>query len=67
MISESVAPNDLFSLRHIRDARLSPDGRFVAYAVSRTVETQNAEYCELWIRGASRWEMCGHLRVAMFS
>jgi dipeptidyl aminopeptidase/acylaminoacyl peptidase len=50
VISESVAPNDLFSLRFIRDARLSPDGEFVAYGVSRTVEAQNVEYCELWIR-----------------
>jgi dipeptidyl aminopeptidase/acylaminoacyl peptidase len=48
--SGQINPNDLLNLRFIRDARLSPDGKKVAYAISRTVEHDNAEYCEVWIR-----------------
>ena len=45
-----VGPNDLLRLRFVRDGRLSPDGNLAAYAISRTVESEQAEYCGLWIR-----------------
>lgn len=50
----AIAPNELFQLRFVRDARLSPDGSSVAFAVSRTVEKEGAEYCELEIRSLAR-------------
>lgn len=49
-----LGPTDLFDLCYLRDARLSPDGRSVAYAVSRT---DKAEHFEIWIadcHGGSR-------------
>jgi dipeptidyl aminopeptidase/acylaminoacyl peptidase len=42
-----LLPDDLFALKYIRDARISPDGRFVAYAVSSTVE--EIEHFEVFI------------------
>src|ERR1700692_1987485 len=40
-------PNDVFALRYVHDARLSPDGRCVAYVISRTVEDDAEEYFEI--------------------
>lgn len=45
---EPLRPEDLFDLKYIRAARLSPDGRRVVYAVSRTDD--NEERFEIWIR-----------------
>lgn len=42
-------PNALFALRHIHDAQWSPDGRQVAYVVSRTVEEEGREYFDIVI------------------
>src|SRR6266404_2063781 len=38
-----LGPEDLFDLRYLRDARLSPDGQRVAYAVSRTDREERFE------------------------
>jgi dipeptidyl aminopeptidase/acylaminoacyl peptidase len=43
----ALQPDDLFALRYIRDARLSPDGQRVAYGVSST--DQETESFEIWI------------------
>jgi dipeptidyl aminopeptidase/acylaminoacyl peptidase len=40
-------PNDLFRLKYVHDARISPDGRSVAYVISRTVEETEDEYFEI--------------------
>src|ERR1700723_3530272 len=53
-----IGPNDLLQLRFVRDARLSPDGSKVAYAISRTVECADAEYCELWVHDLQTAELC---------
>jgi dipeptidyl aminopeptidase/acylaminoacyl peptidase len=37
---------DLFDLKYLRDARISPDGRWIAYGISRTDER---EHFEIWI------------------
>ena len=44
-----LKPNDLFALAFVHDARLSPDGRRIAYVVSRTDEALDRESFELVI------------------
>jgi dipeptidyl aminopeptidase/acylaminoacyl peptidase len=44
-----LRPNDLFALRFLHDARLSPDGSRIAYVISRTVENAGDEYFEITI------------------
>jgi dipeptidyl aminopeptidase/acylaminoacyl peptidase len=44
-----LPPNALFDLRHLHDARLSPDGRQVAYVISRTVEEAGEELFDITI------------------
>jgi len=44
-----LRPNDLFALRYVHDARLSPDGRSVAYVISRTAEESEDEFFEISI------------------
>jgi dipeptidyl aminopeptidase/acylaminoacyl peptidase len=41
-----LGPSDLFDLKYLRGARLSPDGKHVAYALSRTDEE---ERLEVWV------------------
>lgn len=43
----TLNPSDLFSLRYVHDARLSPDARRVAYVISRTEEETSRELFEL--------------------
>jgi dipeptidyl aminopeptidase/acylaminoacyl peptidase len=47
-----LGPDDLFDLQYLRDARLSPDGRQVAYVVSRTAGEE--EQFEMWIADSER-------------
>jgi len=42
-----LRPNDLFALAYVHEAKLAPDGRLVAYVVSRTDETADRESFEL--------------------
>jgi len=42
-------PNDVFALKYVHDARLSPDGRHAAFVVSRTVEATGEEFFEITI------------------
>lgn len=44
-----LGAEDLFDLQFLRDARLSPDGRIVAYAVSHT--DGDEERFEIWLGG----------------
>lgn len=44
----ALQPDDLFELHHIHDARLSPDGRRIAYVCSRTDGAE--EFFELFLR-----------------
>lgn len=41
-----LGPDDLFALQYIRGGCLSPDGRWVAYAVSRT---EQSEHFQIWV------------------
>lgn len=41
-----LGAHDLFDLKYLRDARISPDGRSIAYGISRTDER---EHFEIWI------------------
>ncbi len=43
-------PNDLFALRYVHDARLSPDGRLIAFVTSRTDEEKSEEFFTITIR-----------------
>jgi len=47
--NRSLLPNDLFSLKFIHDAQLSPDGNAIAYVVSNTREQSGEELYELVI------------------
>src|SRR5688500_14887556 len=38
-----LTPVDLFQLQYVRDAQLSPDGRRVAYTLSRTDDSEHLE------------------------
>ena len=44
-----LGPGDLFDLRYVRDAQISPDGRWIAYCLSRTDEQ---ERFEIWVSDA---------------
>lgn len=44
-----ICPNDLFALKYVHEARLSPDGNTVAYVTSRTLEESAQEFLELAI------------------
>jgi dipeptidyl aminopeptidase/acylaminoacyl peptidase len=46
-----LGPDDLFELQYLHDARLSPGGHLVAYAVSRT--DGDKEQFEIWIAGVT--------------
>jgi dipeptidyl aminopeptidase/acylaminoacyl peptidase len=52
----ALNPNDLFALRYVHDARLSPDGRHVAYVTSRTVEETAEEFFEITIENRTTGE-----------
>lgn len=67
--SETLAPTDLFSLQFLRDARLSPDGSYVVYGLSRT---DDQERFEIWIanvtgEGKRRLPYVGNARSARWS
>lgn len=49
LAERALAPNSLFMLQFVHDARLSPDGRRVAYVTSRTHEASDEELFELTI------------------
>ena len=42
-------PADLFELRFVRDAQLSPDGRLAVCAISSIDRTEPTETCALWV------------------
>src|SRR5436305_9891409 len=44
-----MKPEDVFALTSVVDPRLSPDGRRVAYVVSRTDEEANAYRTAIWV------------------
>ncbi len=50
MTTRTIKPEDVLSLRFVRDAQLSPDGSMAAISVSRTDQQADAEYCEVWIQ-----------------
>jgi dipeptidyl aminopeptidase/acylaminoacyl peptidase len=56
--SRVLHPNDLFALEYVHDARLSPDGRRVAYVISRTMEKTGEEPFEIWIAELATGELC---------
>lgn len=47
--SPHIGAQDLYRFRLIKDARLSPDGRFVITAVSRIDEETEKKYSNLWL------------------
>lgn len=54
--ARTLHPNDLFALRYMHDARLSPDGCRVAYVTSRTVESSGEERFEIAIEDLTSQE-----------
>jgi dipeptidyl aminopeptidase/acylaminoacyl peptidase len=44
-----IKPEDLFQLKSIHDARLSPDGKRIVYALSWVEIDKNEEYANLWL------------------
>lgn len=42
-------PDDALDLKFLRDARLSPDGRKVVYAVSSSDRSERTDACVLWL------------------
>jgi dipeptidyl aminopeptidase/acylaminoacyl peptidase len=44
-----MKPEDVYALRSVGDPRLSPDGRRVAYVVSRTDEEANTYRTAIWV------------------
>jgi len=44
-----IRPEDLFNLKSIHDARLSPDGRYIVFAISWVEDEENEEYANLWL------------------
>ena len=44
-----MKPEDVYALTSVGDPRLSPDGRRVAYVVSRTDEEANAYRTSIWV------------------
>ena len=49
-----VAAEDLFVLRLVSDTQISPDGRYVAFAVSKMDGPQNAYFSNIWLADIAR-------------
>lgn len=45
----ALFPDDALDLKFLRDARISPDGRQVVYAVSSSDRTSRSDVCVLWL------------------
>ena len=45
----TVTPEDLFRLQFLQDARLSPDGKLIAYSLSHVDTANDQEYCTIWL------------------
>ena len=48
----TVTPEDLFRLQFLQDARLSPDGKLIAYSLSHVDTANDQEYCHHMAPGA---------------
>lgn len=48
-VAAGLQPGDMFDLRFVRDAKLSPDGSQVVCAVSSTDSASLTEACVLWV------------------
>ena len=48
----AVALEDFYRVRSVGAPRISPDGRWVAYAVTSRLEANNAEPSEIWLASA---------------
>ena len=66
----TVKPEDLFQLKFLQDAQLSPDGKTIAYAVSHVdaEKKKEEEYAAIWLlsleTGESRQLTAGLARDA---
>ena len=62
----TIEPDDLFRLQFLQDARLSPDGKQIAYSLSHNNAAADEEYCAIWLlspqTGAAR-QLTGGLAV----
>ncbi|MDA1330472.1 MAG: S9 family peptidase [Chloroflexi bacterium] len=45
----TIKPEDLFRFRFLQDAKLSPDGRNIAYCISHIDEEKDEEYTTIWL------------------
>ena len=45
----TIEPDDLFRLKFLQDAKLSPDGNQIAYCVSHVDESGVKEFCAIWL------------------
>lgn len=64
-----LSPTDLFRLKFVRDARLSPDGRQAAYTLSRTDDAEHLEihFADLATGASQRLDFNGDARSARWS
>src|SRR5512143_54027 len=45
----ALTVDDLFSVRNVRDPQRSPDGRWVAYVVSRAIKDTDKNDSDIWM------------------
>lgn len=60
----SIAPDDLFRLKFLQDASLSPDGRTIAYAVSHVDVGADEERVTIWLHSletGTSWQLTNGL------
>src|SRR5262249_8369956 len=43
-----VTPRDYYAFRNVSDARISPDGKLIAYTVTTADEKRNRRFTEIW-------------------
>jgi dipeptidyl aminopeptidase/acylaminoacyl peptidase len=58
-VSEALRPvdkADLFKLKFLQNAKLSPDGKRIVYAVTHVDEKEDKEYATLWLMDAGTGE-----------
>ena len=49
MPARPLALDDLYAIAHVSDVRLSPDGRWVAYTVTRSDREEDRDTSDVWM------------------
>lgn len=63
----AVTPEDLFAVKDVGDARLSPDGRWVVFTLSRTDFAKNRSYSNLWLASSQGAEPATQVSAGDFN